>query len=285
MDSNEIIHGINNQGIGFILDVVKNDDSFKDFSIALKDDNVKDVLVPMLLNAGEEAQKNSISPFFPLLNDKNYSTKLRDLMISSDGTALLKRVVVNKSGEFLTLGTMYLNYLVAHGFVNTLLQKKEGRGLVVALVGIAASNHAGYTCTALPPLTKAGEKFYATLHDRRKLEETLSDPATNERFINYLVKNETEASAVLANAFCDSDCLRNLTTVLQTEKGNAFCAMVGKSGFGRKSGAGKIWLTKGGRVFVHEMLKTDKGAYAIYAIMTGMSIGEFVAYTVKLESG
>lgn len=283
MDSSEIIREIDSRGLEVVSDIIKNKMALASFSAALRESGVKDAILKAILIAGEKAQKTSRFPLFLVLGDRNYSMLLRDLMIMPECAAILREAVKEARGEFLILGAMHVNYPTAHSFVNLLLQKKEGRRLVVALVCAAAMNHGKPIGPGLPPLSEAGKKFHATLQDIKKLEKAVSEPAEREKLMDYLNKNEVEAAAVISGALCDDAWLKNLVRLLQTEKGREFCALIGKSGFGRRIGAGRLWPTKGGRVFVHEMLKTDEGAYAIYAIMTGMSVGEFVAYTARLE--
>ncbi len=285
MDVNELIQRINTDRLKFISTAIISDQLFNSLVSELRDPKVKDALVSMLVSEGARSKTNSeaYSILFSILNDALSANKLVELITSKDGMEILKRAVDNNEGETLVLGAMHANYAVAHAFVNKLLQKKEGRKLAVALVSIAASHYENFTCSTLPPLTNEGKKLQLMFHDISKLENAILDKNASEQLIYRLTNNEIESVSIIASALCDETFLNKLVKVLRTEKGREFCSLIGKCGFGRKFGAGKIWLTKGGRAFVHEMMKTEEGVYAIYAIMTGMSVGEFIAYTVKLD--
>ncbi len=287
MNNNELIQKIDNEGLGFISNATKNDASFNLLINSFEDNEIKEALANMLISEGKKAQTNSekYSVLFSILNDSTFSDKLIELMTSNEGIGILKKVVSSEEGETLVLGAMQANYASAHAFVNKLLKRRIGRRLVVELVSVAAHNTKYESVSGISQsvLSEKGKEFFSLISDVKNLQQTFSDNVQTDKILDYLKSNSAEAALILENKFQDKEYVLQLIQALTTDAGKSLCSLVGKSGFGRNTGAGKIWHTKGGRDFVHEMLKKEDGAYAVYAIVTGMSVAEFIAYTAKLE--
>ncbi|MBS3068422.1 hypothetical protein J4450_06965 [Candidatus Micrarchaeota archaeon] len=288
MDSNELTKRINTEGLAFLFNAVKSDTLFNSLSQALEDNSVKEALANMLISEGEKTKLDNkkYSVLFSILNDTVFSDKLIELMTSNEGIGILKKVVSSDGGEALVLGAMDANYTSAHAFVNKLLKRRIGRRLVVELVIAASLNDnikVGASEISQSMLSNKGKEFLSLISDIKNLQQAFSDDTQSEKILDYLKANSQEAALVLSNKLNDKEYTIQLISVLTSESGKTFCSLIGKSGFGKKIGGGKLWHTKGGRDFVHEMLKKEDGAYAIYAIVTGMSVAEFIAYTAKLE--
>ncbi|HLD60280.1 MAG TPA: hypothetical protein VI912_04745 [Candidatus Bilamarchaeaceae archaeon] len=278
------IKRIKEEGLDFFDYMMRDEDKSNPFYyLALND--LKEPLVSMLIKEGEKAQNDPavFEKIFKILGNEKTVNRLLLVMESKTAEEILTKVVSTKSGEFLVLGCMRYDYSKAHAFVNKLLQKRDGRKLAVSILlhTLPIDNKAENS--GIVNLSDKGKFFSDILSlNTQELVGSLLDQEKSDNIIQYLKDNPEEATKILEKKLSDSKSFSNIINALQNPECEKFCALVGKTGFGRNFGAEKLWLTKGGRNFVHEMLKSEFGAYAIYGIMAGMTVGEFIAYTAPL---
>lgn len=288
-----ILEGIKSKGFEFLLQSIKDDISFRKLSTLTINKDFEDVVVNAIISAGQEALKvdklNShyILHILAMLKDNEHSNRLRTIMKSDLGNRILRESVSNPAGEFLVFGPMSANYPLGHAFVSELLKTREGRTAVIAIVDAAChSKPAGIL--VLPPFenTPKGKELRQRLQTDKDAENfvvLLKSEVYSEDLANYMAANMAEAENILHETISTKEGVARVARIMLSESGKAFCSLLGKKGIGRKFGSAHLWLTKGGRELVHALLNADDGPYVVYSIATGMSVAEFVAYTLPLE--
>ena len=286
MDEQTLIKEIKEKQFDFLERMLTDKQLYYSFNKLIEKEDAQQAVVAVLAAIGIQAQtdRTIFDRIFALLDDSSARERLRELFFSKAGSELLRKAVTVPGGEFLILGTMGKNYEKSHAFVNTLLIKRHGRQCVADIVHSAAGLQQNTDLFKSKGLSEGGKKLTRILsQNAREMERSFFIDQNDYVIVDYIEQNQEEAAAIIQEALADEKKRSQLCEALKTDVGKSICVRIGKTGFGRIYGAGKLWLTDGGRRFVHSILVDEHGAYAVYGIMTGMSLAEFITYTVALE--
>lgn len=294
----DLVSSIRGQGFAFLEKALSDNELYYELLQQMQSESEDEALHQALIEAlvGEgrkrlqekKTGKESGSPVLLWLKNPEIAKRLRELVLTSQGIQAMVHAAENSAGEFLIFEPMATDYLLAHAFVNTLLVNPNGRKLVIGLVQAAAGNEIEKMFVPkFPKAKKTGEgekfeKYFSSEKGIAELEERVKKENGTETLLAFLQSHESEACGILKDALANEKINDALVQFLLTEAGRKLCAAIGKSGFGRKIGAGYLWFTKGGRLLVKKLLVSFEGHESVYAIMTGMTRAEFIAATVKL---
>ncbi|MDO8553915.1 MAG: hypothetical protein Q7S22_03860 [Candidatus Micrarchaeota archaeon] len=290
----KILESIKSKGLDFLFETIQSDEGFHKLSNSKATTEFEEVVTAAIINAGKSAQAGDklhshyILHILSMLKDEEYSKRLQVLIKTQTGGNIMLKVAEHPDGAFIIFGTMTANYPLGHGFVSQLLKNREGRLVVIGTVDASCKLQLP-NLSLLPVIkeTDKGKELTARLQSDAESDKfivLLKNEQYSDQLVQYMVENSSEAANIIRNILSTKEGISRIAKIMCSESGKSLCSLLGKGSFGKKIGSNYLWLTKEGRALVHELFKTGDGVYAVYAIATGMTAAEFIAYTVSLEN-
>ncbi len=238
----------------------------------------------------QQADPSFNSPLKPVIDNSDSRDNLREILTSDGGRKTVKDLVKTTEGEFLVVGYMF-NVPGGAFLVGRMLLSEGGRKTAAAIVVSSCEVELDpyfqdiFRKTKFPPFkvtdyTEAGREFEAQLKDFKsagKLVKKLETGEGREELLGFFKDHEAEARHILRAAAQRPKGREALQRVMVSEGGQEFLEMLQNEDLGLKIGAEDLWLTKGGRLLVKNLLKDstmtadpDAGRKAIFSLAVGL---------------
>jgi len=287
-EAGTLASGIQSGGIVFLRDSVRTEAGYARLMRNMGDRGVQQALSTALVAEGArllDIHKRSgkptteipklASPLKEMLDDPVSRDRLRNLLITTRGRAVLRSAVATPQGDFLALGYMF-NTDSGKKLVMRLLTSQAGIQAAITIIDAATySTPDPYFLPKLPPFrpTADGRRFresFASDGGANLFRANLISHAGRQTMLDFFTNKETEARSCLRDVLSTPEGVRRLHAVLVSEQGREFLELLGESGLGRRIGGDDLWLTGGGRVLVRQLLRSPEGREAIFALVTGL---------------